>query len=201
MNRIMYRNQISILLILSLIFFISLTACDKNTGNTDDNNGIDSTKTPEPFDKVPTLDDMVLYEVNFMAFGPGCSINDVTLRLDSIKDLGVNVLWLMPLYSEGELNGVGSPYCVRDYEQVNPDLGTLSDLKTLVNEAHEREMAVILDWVANHTAWDNWWIDNTDWYTQDGSGNIISPPGTNYYATLFCLPRAVAPTTSRQDSR
>jgi 1,4-alpha-glucan branching enzyme len=50
----------------------------------------------------------------------------------------------------------------------------------LVEKAHEKNIAVILDWVANHTSWDNAWIANTSWYTQDGSGNIISPPGTTW---------------------
>jgi alpha-amylase len=162
------------------VIFIGLSSCDKDTAPPVDDDDNDSTETPVPFDKVPALDDMVMYEVNFMAYGPSCTINDVLGRIDSIKSLGVNVIWLMPLHPEGQINGVGSPYSVQDYTAVNPELGTLNDLKEFVTQAHAHEMAVILDWVANHTAWDNWWIDNTDWYTQDGSGNIISPPGTGW---------------------
>lgn len=86
----------------------------------------------------------------------------------------------MPTYPIGQLNSVNSPYCVKNYEAVNPEFGTMNDLKSLVSQAHDKGMAVILDWVANHTAWDNPWISNKDWYTQDGNGNIVSPPGTGW---------------------
>lgn len=86
----------------------------------------------------------------------------------------------MPVYPKGELKAVGSPYCVKDYLSVNPDFGTIDDLKKLVKEAHQREMAVIIDWVANHTSWDNDWISNDTWYVKDATGNIISPPGTTW---------------------
>jgi glycosidase len=69
---------------------------------------------------------------------------------------------------------------VKNYKEVNPEFGSMNDFKDLVSEAHDLDMAVIIDWVANHTAWDNPWISNKDWYTQDGSGNIIHPPGTNW---------------------
>jgi glycosidase len=87
----------------------------------------------------------------------------------------------MPIHPIGTVNSFGSPYCVKDHFSVNPELGDFDDLKKLVEEAHKRNMAVILDWVANHTAWDNPWItEHPIWYTQDGSGNIISPTGTNW---------------------
>jgi alpha-amylase len=167
------------LLILGL-FFLSLTACSKDQGKPDDTDNTDTTESPVPFDKVPALNDIVMYEVNFMAFGPSCTINDVLDRIDSIKTLGVNVIWLMPIFPEGQVNGVGSPYSVQNYKEINPNLGTLDNLKQFVNKAHELGIAVILDWVANHTAWDNAWITNTDWYTQDQQGNIISPAGTGW---------------------
>jgi alpha-amylase len=169
--------------ILLIFMLIGFESCSKDNGGPNDNSPDDTTQPPElpvPFDKVPALKDMVLYEVNFMAFGPSCTINNVLSRIDSIKNLGVNVIWLMPVFPEGQLNGVGSPYCVQNYLEVNPDLGTLSDLKDFVGASHKREMAVILDWVANHTAWDNPWIENTDWYTHDSQNNIISPPGTGW---------------------
>lgn len=104
------------------------------------------------------------------------NLQGVTARLDSIEGMGINTIWLMPIFPVGDLNSFGSPYCVKDYTAVNPALGTLTDLQNLVKEAHSRNIAVILDWVANHTAWDNNWIDNEGWYSVDGSGNIISPP-------------------------
>ncbi|MDA3928702.1 MAG: alpha-amylase family glycosyl hydrolase [Prolixibacteraceae bacterium] len=133
-----------------------------------------------PFDKVPDLNNMVMYEVNFMAFGPNSDLASVKNKLPYIKNLGVNVIWLMPINPEGIEKGVDSPYCVQDYFDVNPDLGSVDELMGFVAEAHKMEMAVIIDWVANHTSWDNPWIDNDDWYVTNDNGVIIIPPGTNW---------------------
>jgi alpha-amylase len=133
-----------------------------------------------PFANVPATTDIAMYEVNLWAFSASTNLNGVKARLDELKALGVNVIWLMPIYPSGELKSVGSPYAVKNYTQVNPAFGTLEDLRSLVKEAHARDMAVILDWVANHTAWDNPWMKNSTWYTRDASGNVISPAGTNW---------------------
>jgi glycosidase len=137
-----------------------------------------------PFTKVPAVKDVAMYEVNMRAFSAEGTFKGVQARLDSIKNLGINVLWLMPIHPIGVLNNagqLGSPYSVQDYRQVNPELGTLEDLQTLVQEAHNRDMAVIIDWVANHTAWDNPWVTaHPLWYSQDASGKIIIPAGTNW---------------------
>jgi glycosidase len=69
---------------------------------------------------------------------------------------------------------------VKDHKAVSAEYGDLSKLRQLTDEAHARGMAVILDWVANHTAWDHPWMSNTSWYTQDANGNVIMPPGTNW---------------------
>jgi glycosidase len=76
--------------------------------------------------------------------------------------------------------GLGSPYAVRNYLQVNPKFGTLQDFESLVARAHSDGLKVIIDWVADHTSWDNPWINHKDWYQQDASGNIVIPPGTNW---------------------
>lgn len=122
----------------------------------------------------------VIYEANPKVFATSGALSAITARLDEIKALGTDILWLMPVYEQGELKSVGSPYCVKDYRKINPEYGTDADLKELVETAHSKGMKVILDWVANHTAWDNGWIQNKDWYTQDAGGNIISPEGTNW---------------------
>jgi len=99
--------------------------------------------------------------------------------------LGINVIYLMPTYPVGVLKAINSTYCVKDYKSVNAEFGTLGDLRALVDEIHHKNMAVILDWVANHTSWDNVWIKNKSWYRQDSLGNIISPPyGWNDVAQL-----------------
>ncbi len=136
-----------------------------------------------PFAGIPATQDIVMYEVNLRAFSQNGNLEGVRQRLDSIKSLGVNVIWLMPIYPVGVLNSVGqmgSPYSVKNYQEVGAEYGTLDDLRKLVADAHDKNMAVVLDWVANHTAWDNPWISNTPWYSQDGNGNIIIPPGTNW---------------------
>lgn len=130
---------------------------------------------------IPETKDIVMYEINIESFSQGGNLNGITNRLDNIKALGINTIWLMPIHPIGTVNSFGSPYCVKDYRGVNPEIGGFTDLKNLVDEAHERGIAVILDWVANHTAWDHAWItQHPDWYTQDGSGNIVHPQGTNW---------------------
>jgi len=148
---------------------------------------VDTYKDPAaygtPFTGVPDTKDIVMYEVNLRSFSATHNFAGVLARLDSIKALGVNTVWLMPTYPVGVLKsagGLGSPYAVKDYNGVNSEFGNLDDLRNLVTEAHNRNMAVILDWVADHTSWDNAWINNKSWYKQDGAGNIISPPGTGW---------------------
>lgn len=135
-----------------------------------------------PFQNTPATENIVMYEVNLRAFSPA-NFSGVESRLDDIKALGVNVLWLMPITPVGEERSVGqlgSPYSVKNYKETNPEFGTLDDFRSLVDAAHSRGMAVVTDWVANHTAWDNPWIANKSWYTQDANGNIVIPPGTNW---------------------
>ena len=130
---------------------------------------------------VPEVADVVLYQVNPRVFAPSNSFQAIIDRLDSIEDLGVNMLWIMPIYPIGEVKSKNSPYSVRDYKAVAPEYGTVDDLRMLVESCHERGMGIILDWVANHTAWDNVWVEqHPDWYTHDSTGNIIFPPGTDW---------------------
>jgi len=133
-----------------------------------------------PFSQVPNTEDILLYEINERAFSSSGNFAGITARLDSIKALHVNVIWLMPIHPIGNINSVNSPYSVKNYFEVNPEFGTLEDFRTLVKEAHNRNMAVIIDWVANHTSWDNPWMQNSNWYVKDAAGNIIHPPGTNW---------------------
>lgn len=133
-----------------------------------------------PFGEVPATEDVIMYEVNLRAFSPTGDLAGVVNRLDNLKNLGVNVIWLMPIHPIGQVNSVNSPYSVKDYKAISSEYGTLSDLRMLTDEAHARGMAVIMDWVANHTAWDNSWISNKSWYTQNASGEIVIPAGTNW---------------------
>lgn len=126
------------------------------------------------------LSDVVIYQINPRLYAAENSFNAILPHLDEIKDLGCNVLWFMPIYPIGEEKSKNSPYAVKDYYEVNPEFGTLDDFKHLIKESHQRGMGVIVDWVPNHTAWDNAWIANTDWYTQDSLGHIVYPAGTDW---------------------
>jgi cyclomaltodextrinase len=119
-----------------------------------------------------------IYEIFPRDFSPAGNLNGVTARLDELHDLGVNILWIMPIHPIGakfRKGEFGSPYSVSDYYAVNPDYGTLDDFKRLVNGAHQRGMKVIMDIVANHTAWDSVMMAHPDFYKQDGNGKIIPP--------------------------
>jgi glycosidase len=134
----------------------------------------------KPFKNVPDRRDVSIYQVNIRAFGKNGDLKGVTERLDSIKALGVNVIYLMPIYPVGVFKAVNSPYCIRDYAAVNKEFGTLDDLRQLIDGAHSRNLAVILDWVGNHTSYDHVWTKNKSWYLQDSTGNIISPPNMGW---------------------
>jgi cyclomaltodextrinase / maltogenic alpha-amylase / neopullulanase len=124
------------------------------------------------------LRDGVIYELfprNFSAEG---NFNGITARLNELKDLGVGIIWLMPIHPLGEKlrkGTIGSPYAVRDYYAINPDYGTEADLKRLVAEAHRRGLKVIIDIVANHTSWDSVMMQHPEFYKQDANGKIVPP--------------------------
>jgi cyclomaltodextrinase len=142
------------------------------------------------------LQNGVIYEIFTRNFSKEGNFNGITARLDELKDLGVNVLWLMPIHPIGEKmrkGTIGSPYAVRDYYAINPDYGTEGDLKKLVAEAHKRDLKVIIDIVANHTAWDSVLMQHPEFYKQDASGKIIPPvpewtdvAGLNYENPKLC---------------
>ena len=127
----------------------------------------------------------VIYQANPRFFGDNECLKGLTRQVSRIAGMECDILWVMPVYEPGELNGIGSPYCIRDFKAVNPRYGTMTDLKELVNTAHSSGMKVILDWVANHTAWDCSWItEHPDWYVKDAAGNIVSPSGWSDVAQL-----------------
>lgn len=129
---------------------------------------------------LPATQDVVMYQVNPRVFAPQGSFRAVGGYLDSIRQLGANVVWFMPVHEVGNEKSVNSPYCVKDYKSVNPEFGTMEEFRQLVSQCHEKGMSVIIDWVANHTSWDNAWIANKDWYTQDEQGNVVSPANTGW---------------------
>jgi glycosidase len=122
----------------------------------------------------------VMYEVNIRQITEEGTLKAFTdQHLNRLKNLGVDVIWLMPVYPISVKNRkepLGSYYSVADYTGINPEFGTLEDMKDLVKKAHAAGMLVIFDWVANHSGWDNHWItEHPDWYTHNKKGQIIAP--------------------------
>lgn len=171
-----------------VLFFLAILAagtlsCRKDNGNLPKDEDPADTGYVQygiPFENVPDIQDIVMYEINLRAFSSTGDIRGIIQKLDHIESMGVNVIWMMPIHPIGQVNSVNSPYSVRNYKAVGSEYGTLEDLRDLTDEAHARGIAVMMDWVANHTAWDNAWIENKSWYSQDANGNIIQPPGTNW---------------------
>lgn len=126
----------------------------------------------------PWVRDGVIYEIFPRAFSPEGNFNGITQQLDRLKNLGVTILWLMPIHQIGQekkKGSIGSPYAVRDYYSINTDYGTKADLQRLIKEAHKRGQKVIIDIVANHTSWDSVMMKHPDFYKHDAQGKIIFP--------------------------
>ena len=133
----------------------------------------------QPFNPPEWSYDKAIYEVNIRQYTPEGNFKSFEKHLPQLNELGADILWLMPIHPIGEKNrkgALGSYYSVKDYKAVNPEFGTIEDFKELVQIAHKMGMYVIIDWVANHSAWDNSWIvDNPEYYTTDSLGHIIPP--------------------------
>ena len=142
---------------------------------------------PEPYVQIEHPEwsrNAVLYQINTRQFTAEGTFKAATAELPRLKKLGVDILWLMPVQEIGEKNRkgkLGSPYSIRDYYSVNSEFGSLESLKTFIGKAHELGMYVILDWVANHTAWDNPMVEShPEWYKRDWKGNFHSPLWTDW---------------------
>ena len=120
-----------------------------------------------------------IYEVFVRDFSPTGDFRGVIAGLDRIQAAGADVVWLMPVHPVGTLNRkdpLGSPYSVRDYRATNPDFGTAAEFRALVEAVHERGMKLIIDWVPNHTSWDNVWVrEHPDFYVRNERGELSVP--------------------------
>jgi glycosidase len=164
-----------------VLLAVSLIACKPSVKKAD---GTDCCPKPAALLKsVVTFpewsNDATIYEVNIRQYTPEGTFAAFEKQLPRLKELGVEILWIMPINPISEKNrkgSLGSYYAAQDYKKVNPEFGTLDDFKALVAKSHELGFKVIVDWVANHTGWDNAWITkHPDWYTKDKDGKIISP--------------------------
>ncbi len=160
-----------------IFFLLALTCSCQTSSKQKPQTTAETFQSQTPFP--PWSNNAVLYEVNIRQYTPEGTLNAFEKHLPRLKKLGINTLWLMPIYPIGTKNRkgtLGSYYAINDYTKVNPEFGSIEDLKSLVRKAHELGMKVLLDWVANHTAWDHPWITkHPDWYKKNEAGEIIPP--------------------------
>jgi glycosidase len=167
-----------ILLALALAIAITLFGCATYAGKKEVKPFISEVVHPE------WSKNAVLYEVNIRQYTPQGTFNAFAEHLPRLKELGVDILWLMPINPIGIKNrkeALGSYYSVKDFEDVNHEFGTFEDFKKLVGKSHELGFHVIIDWVPNHSAWDNKLTkEHPDWYKKDSTGSFIPPIGTDW---------------------
>lgn len=144
---------------------------------------VDSRYLPKPYVELKHPEwskNATIYEVNIRQYTPEGTFQAFEKHLQQIKDLGVDIIWLMPIHPIGVKNRkgtLGSYYSVKDYYAVNPEFGTMEDFKALVKMIHGMGMHVIIDWVANHSSWDNQLtVDHPEWYTHGRDGNFEPTP-------------------------
>jgi glycosidase len=137
-----------------------------------------------------------IYEVNIRQFTPEGTFDAFAKHLPRIKAMGIDLIWLMPIHPIGQLHrkgALGSYYAIQDYRGTNPEFGTFSDFKALVKQAHYLGIKIIIDWVANHTAWDHVWVEqHSDWYKKNAAGEIFpvtftDGPEPEYWTDVVAL--------------
>lgn len=149
------------------------------------------------------METAVIYEANIRQYSPEGTFDEFTKDIPQLKELGVKVIWLMPVFpisetkrkatggadskfasefsQEEQVNYLGSYYAVTDFTEINPEFGTKEDFRELVKMAHRNSIYVILDWVPNHTGWDHGWLKtNPEYYTQNEKGEVIHPKDTDW---------------------
>lgn len=191
-------------LFLTLLIASSLIACkDGKKATTQNGNVIEDTLDSIPTITKDIIDTAVIYEANIRQYSASGHFDEFTKDIPQLKQLGVKIIWLMPVYpiSETKRKASGGPdskfasdfpkaeqakylgsyYAVADFTKINPEFGTIEDFRELVKMAHDNGMFVILDWVPNHTGWDHVWIkSNPEYYTKDANGNITHPKDTDW---------------------
>ncbi|MDE6078074.1 MAG: alpha-amylase [Muribaculaceae bacterium] len=130
----------------------------------------------------------VIYEVNLRQYSDSGNVTSFARELPRLKDLGVDILWMMPIHpiSQKDRKGtLGSYYAVADYTAFNPEFGTVEQFKDMVKQAHDQGMKVIIDWVPNHSGRDNKWVaQHPDWYEKDSLGNMV---GVYDWTDVYCF--------------
>lgn len=179
---------------LFLFAIIAFVSCKNESSKKDSSTTKQVEKLPPISDAI--IENAVIYEANIRQYSPEGTLDAFTEDIPQLKELGVKIIWLMPIYPISKTNRkatpelsvediddpnkfekyLGSYYAISDYTAVNPNFGTFEDVEELVKTAHENGMYVILDWVANHTGWDHNWIkEHPEYFTKNKVGEITSP--------------------------
>ncbi|WP_127845728.1 alpha-amylase family glycosyl hydrolase [Psychroflexus aestuariivivens] len=184
--------------IFSLVLYLSMVIIGCNQKAEKKEATIKETEEETDFKPISneTLESSVIYEANIRQYSPEGTFSEFTKDIPQLKELGVKVIWLMPVYpismknrkATGDLSVediedpeerkkyLGSYYAISDYTAINPEFGTEKDFDELIETAHRNGMYVILDWVANHTGWDHKWIEeHPEYYHKDKDGNVTDP--------------------------
>lgn len=158
------------------VIIMTFTSCQQPKTN-------DSAYQPKPYVQLQHPDwskNSTIYEVNIRQYTPEGTFKAFESHLPRLKAMGVDIIWLMPIHPIGVKNRkgtLGSYYSVKDYLAVNPEFGTMDDFKSLVKKIHASGMHVIIDWVANHSAWDNKLVtEHPEWYSKNNEGNFQPTP-------------------------
>lgn len=162
------------LMFLGLAGVMTFTACGKKASSETTDQQRDSTYTTVEHPEWSR--NAVIYEVNLRQYTDSGTVTAFARELPRLKDLGVDILWMMPIHPisvQDRKGTLGSYYSVADYKAFNPEFGTIDQFKDMVKQAHEQGMKVILDWVPNHSGRDNRWVtEHPDWYEKDSLGNM-----------------------------
>ncbi len=161
---------------LQLMLFLIVLSCKQNTTTTEVGGSEQQQVAQTDLDWEK---EDVIYEVNVRQYTPEGTFDAFAEHLPRLKEMGVDILWFMPIHPISEANRkgtLGSYYAVADYRGINPEFGTLEDFQELVDQTHGLGMRVILDWVPGHTGWDHAWIEeHPDWYLKNAEGDITDP--------------------------
>ena len=168
-------KKFSILAILASVASVFATGCNGSASKVGPERDSTFTTVVQP----EWSRNAVIYEVNLRQYTPSASVNEFATHLPRLKELGVDILWFMPIHPISELNRkgeLGSYYAVKDYKAFNPEFGTIEEFKAMVDSAHAMGMKVILDWVPNHTGCDNAWVaEHPEWYSVNEEGKMYGP--------------------------
>ena len=172
-----------LLMLIMSVSILGASACSPgNTSKESDDTKVniaEDTRTPGKVEVPSWAKNATIYEMNIRQFTPEGTFAAILPHLQRLADMGVDIIWLMPVHpiSETKRKGsLGSYYAVNDFRDVNPEYGTVRDLQVLIGQAHNLGMKVIIDWVPHHTGWDHPWItEHPEWFSKDEEGNIIDP--------------------------